>query len=254
MIKAYHYAGIGIEEILRQGVMLPGMWHFHPDDIKESCLESSLKQWEQNVSRRSYWDPEKRRAVEVKTGGVSRIGLQAVKEAINDLVEYIREFQAENGVEPERSRSPGLDITCEDLLAGEHSMIFFSPYNWSISELPNNGIVLDAEELVRRGASVRYTDMNRRFNDAIERVLGNLRWNSLIEAKSALTNDLLELGAAELSGKEAIEHLRSEGTEDTEIVWEGPLDLADFKVLEIWKDEKKVPVGRWGDLMLEPSE
>jgi hypothetical protein len=126
------------------------------------------------------------------------------------------------------------EFRCEDILAGDLGRVFLSLAEWpEIYKKHNkNGIVFVAEDLVKRGAAIRYQDLLPEYESALQ---------EFFESASRKTVDVLERALdkvrrkGEIRGAAALAYLRLgefEGTE--EVVVDGPLSLD--RAEQIWRD------------------
>lgn len=135
---------------------------------------------------------------------------------------------------PTNSKGTWSEFRCEDILAGDLSRVFLSLAEWSeiYKKHNKNGIIFVAEDLVKRGAVIRYQDLLQEYESVLQ---------EFFEPGGRKTADALERAldrvrkTGELRGKAALEYLRRgdfEGTE--EVVVDGPLSLD--RAEQIWRD------------------
>lgn len=134
---------------------------------------------------------------------------------------------------PQSGLTGGL-FNCLDLLAGDFELIFLRPGNWYSVD---NGFVFDAEELLRKGAWFRRTDLLGGYRAAVD-AASREKYDSVAAAKA---NIEFEIGAIQehfqSTGRQGIKALKDGITPTSEIVWRGGLrlDLA----IEVWEEGKR---------------
>jgi hypothetical protein len=143
-----------------------------------------------------------------------------------------------------------------DLLAGDMNCVFLAPLTWyGLCSDYGNGIVFDAEELIRSGAGLRGDDIAKHYRLAILDTLAS-EWQSQDEAEKFLLRSLYEVKAKyELHGESAIRLLTKLDREwrrrvsrekrtggvvllEAELTWCGRLSIRD--AVEVWKNGKKI--------------
>lgn len=137
-------------------------------------------------------------------------------------------------------------FNCVDILAGDLDRIFMSIGNWYSVD---TGFVFDAEELMRKGASFRPTDLLGPLDFNIERI-SKATFPSVYEAKVAIQETIDEvLKDHSWSGKKGLSELqkcfagegkyyKSEGCVNGELVWDGPLPLE--LAVEAWDNGTRI--------------
>jgi len=218
MIKAYHQVGSdewdpeelrdGLAEVLSQGRIEPASMRMDRHEMEVECFSGKSRG---GTLRQKFpkGDPKVWKALE-----------QLAREKIEAL--------------PDSGFTHGL-FNCLDLIAGDFDFIFMRPGGWYSVD---NGFVFDAEQLLKKGAYYRQSDLLRGYHVAVEGVLKD-RHDSVDAAREDLE---LELGAIQdhfqSTGREAIRSLRQGAGPNAEIVWRGPLplDLA----IEVWENGKDI--------------
>lgn len=135
---------------------------------------------------------------------------------------------------PETGVTHGL-FNCLDLIAGDFDLIFLKPGNWYSID---NGFVFDAQELIKKGARFRRTDLLGGFHAAIAGALSDT-YDSVGAAKESVELEIQAiLDHFQTSGRSALRAMKDGMTDSSEIVWRGPLplDLA----IEVWENGKNI--------------
>lgn len=212
MIIAYHYVEppplgrISVGDLLTKRAIFAAAFRVQPDIIEPLCDQEM--DFYQDIG--------------------TPMGLRGLRIL---MAERTREIAA---VSSGTTRETG--FYCEDLLAGDAFLVFCSVGKWGIAdvEVIPNGFVFDAEDLVRRGASVRKGDLQMNFGYAIENVLrrNHPSPEAAHEALKLALAGVLKRG--QLSSTGALKLLRKDPEAYKEIVFPGPIAL-DWAV-EIWEN------------------
>lgn len=214
MIKAYHQVGSdewspeeraqAIDEILKVGMIHPASSRMDRHEMEIECFTG--KDRGSTLIQRFPKATQKARA--------------ALKELAQEKIDRL----------PESGLTQGL-FNCLDLLAGDFELIFLRPGGWYSVD---NGFVFDAEQLLRKGARFRRTDLLGGYHAAVEAALQD-KYDSIEAAKEVIE---LEIGAIQdhfqSTGRRAIKAMKEGLTPTSEIVWRGslPLDLS----IEVWQE------------------
>jgi hypothetical protein len=217
MIKAYHSVGSdewtpeerrsALHEILRAGRIVPAMERMDRGEMEQECFTgpergSTLKQ------RFTRGNKKARLALD-----------QLAREKLDRL--------------PESGLTHG-HFNCLDLVAGDLELVFLSPKTWYSSD---NGFVFDAQELIKKGAGFRKTDLLGGFHAAVDGVLRS-NHDSVGAAKEDLEIELTAiLDCFQSRGREALRSLK-DAELGSEIVWRGPLPLG--MAVEVWEEGKNI--------------
>lgn len=130
-------------------------------------------------------------------------------------------------------RSPGshtvTQLGCVDLLALDAENVFLQVGEWPswASERPT-GFIFEAEELLRRGASLREKDLAVSYWAGIQKFVLK-KFDNLDDAKEALVSMFREIQAKyDRTGAEAAKALkkRRRGSEPAELLWHGRLPIS----------------------------
>lgn len=229
MIKAYHQVGSEqwndaqlrevLEGVLSRGKIEPAITRLDRGDMEKECFTGL----------------DRGATIDQRFEGANPKVLAALKAIARDKLKKL----------PRSGLVQSL-FNCVDLIAGDLELIFLKPEEWYSLQ---NGFVFDAEELLRKGARFRPTDLLGNYNYVIEQ-LAYQNFRTVTEAREAVEEALRdERDTRELTGqegiwdlKECIEHAGDysgeEGTCNGEIVWRGalPLDLA----IEVWQNGEEI--------------
>lgn len=218
MIKAYHQVGSdewsseeraqAIREIRQVGMIHPASSRMDRHEMEIECF-TGKNRGSTLIQRFPKATPK---------------GRAALKELAQEKIDRL----------PESGFTQGL-FNCLDLLSGDFELIFLRPGGWYSVD---NGFVFDAEQLLKKGARFRRTDLLGGYHAAVEGALSE-KYDSIEAAKEVI---LLEIGAIQdhfqSTGRQAIKAMKDNLTPTSEIVWRGslPIDLA----LEIWSEGRLV--------------
>lgn len=219
-MKAYHYiaeGGAALDRILEAGTVLPAIYRIDPLDIGDQCDEMMGK-----LDHAARMDPKKAPAV------------SAVRELIQEKIGEIYVAQQQD---PVTDGSP-TKLRCEDLLAGDLTFVFLSVGDWvreifGGEEFVPNGLVFDAEFLVRQGARVRMGDLFDEYYMAVTELVWHETYDDVRDARSALIEKLRRIQGRSRGVDMELEKLGRASTW-AEIVYPGILP-AEWSI-EIWRD------------------
>lgn len=222
-MKAFHHLGdTDPFEVIRQGALLPPSLLYNLDQVSNLLY--------------GY----------VETLDVADVVRAALKGIVNRRLRVIGRSQKKYGARPDVV--PGIYIDELDLLAGESEYVFFGPEWWTIlGEPARNGIVLDADALIKAGAGVRLEDMNDDYRLAIQDA-SEIAWSTTEKAEAALLGTLDDLRTPKLFGAKAARFWKGEALQQEhmpELIYEGPVELSSDIILGVLRDGVDVPRTEW---------
>jgi len=212
MIQAYHYVEppplgqITVSELLEKGAIFPAAFRVQPDIIEHRCEQE----------------------MDIYQDIGTPMGLRGLRILMAERSREVADVSS--------GTTRGTGFYCEDLLAGDALLVFLSVSKWGIAdaEVIPNGFVFDAEEIIRRGASLRMGDLQMNFGYAIENALMR-DYPSPAAARDSLKRALAAvLARYQFSGNRALRLLRKDPAAYREIVFPGPIAL-DWAI-EAWEN------------------
>lgn len=225
IIKAYHQVGTDsmspreraalLGQILEIGAILPAVERVQHKEMYNECFSETQTETSTIYGRFRSATPK---------------AVKALEEMAFEWIEKL----------PEEGTTHTL-FNCVDLLAGDLGNIFLSLGTWY--QIPN-GLVYDAEDLIRRGARFRPFDLLAHFESAIREAISH-PYSTVREARNLIESMIHgELEERSLSGKAAIselrncvagaEHYKNPGCPSGEIAWPGRLPVG--WALEVWQE------------------
>lgn len=216
MIKAYHQVGTeadsdeqleeAFDDVLGLGVIEPAIRRLDRHEMEFECFYAS--------------------GVHLKDR-FPKATLNALKALTQIAEEKIREL-------PESGFIHTM-FNCVDLLAGDLEFIFLKTHGWYAID---NGFVFEAEDLVRRGARFRRSDLLGVYNGIIEATVER-KYPSVRVAKKEIKKELRDIRKyTEYSGRDALDMMQEGPMHETEVVWPGDLPLS--LAIEAWRNGKRV--------------
>lgn len=214
-IKAYHQVGgddktpeersAFLDQILDLGEIIPAVDRVQRSEMRDEC----------------FGDSQGCQDIPSFTGSPKAI--KALELIAEDKIAML----------PERGSTRTM-FNCLDLLAGDFERIFLSIGDWY--NFPS-GFVFDAEELLKKGAAYRSTDLlswyRYEVDAAVNRVYGSVK-EARRGVEAAINKVLINRQSI---GKEAVTLLRADcapGKCPGEIVWPGSLPLG--LAIEMWSE------------------
>lgn len=216
MIPAYHYVPgqAALRGLLAEGRILPALFRLSAGTVGRICGETL------DLVLRMYINPPE----------PVLVGIQALRELAQEAAGHY----AAQGLGPELQETK---LQCVDILSGDGARVFLSPWKWPVvSRGKPNGLVYDAEDLVRKGARYRPRDLIFDYSQAVWEGLRG--WYDVENAKAAIVASLHGVSRWEYRGADALEGLRASEGMRAEIVWEGPLPVE--WAMEIWSGGERV--------------
>ncbi len=223
-ILAYHYIPPKfVDTVLADGRIKTALEHTNPYKFRDYCEDSIKDLVERMVDRNS---------------DVVMRNVATLFYFVNKEVESVGEWQRDEGIEPVEGETK---FYCWDFLAGDIEGVFLGLDNFPHWADVPNGLVFDAEELVRRGARLRMGDLLPRYEEAVRRVMTeDLEDYEFIETLEEALQDVKTKG--EFQGDAAIRKMRKgewRGVDESpELVWPGSLPVE--WAIEVWKDGREL--------------
>lgn len=182
-----------------------------------------------------------------KQKSAARKSLRELKALVDYEMSLLEEFQLQEGIE---ATSTETQLRCLDLLAGDFDRIFLSLFSWVSPGWPT-GFIFDAEDLLRRGASLRDHDLIMDYKLIMSTLvvtqpsLDRPFEERLFDAASELFSEFQwdgENAILKLEEMESDERLRKQyefgNHNGPEIIFPGPLPIE--LAVETWENGERI--------------